>query len=67
MGKQLLWCCKCKDYAVLKRETHISNSSHLEQSNFVFKPNGISNSYHLEQLNFVLRVVGWYFSFVFKF
>ena len=48
MGKQLLWCCKCKDYAALKRVTHISNSYHLEQSNFVFKPNGISNSYHLE-------------------
>ena len=48
MGKQLLWCCKCKDYAALKRVTHISNSYHLGQSNFVFKPNGISNSYHLE-------------------
>ena len=32
-----------------------------------FKPNGISYSYQLDQSSSVLRVVGWYFSFLFKF
>ena len=32
-----------------------------------FKPNGISHSYQLDQSISVFRVVGWYFSFLFKF
>ena len=32
-----------------------------------FKPNGISHFYHLDQSISLLRVVGWYFSFSFKF
>ena len=32
-----------------------------------FKPNGISHYYQLDQSIFVLRVVGWYFSFLFEF
>ena len=31
-----------------------------------FKPNGISFSYQLIRSIFVLRVVGWYFSYLFK-
>ena len=32
-----------------------------------FKPNGISHSYQLDESISVLRVVEWYFSFLFKF
>ena len=32
-----------------------------------FKPNGISHFYQLDQSIYVLRVVGWYYSFFFKF
>ena len=32
-----------------------------------FKPNGISHHYHLDQSIFRFKVVGWYFSFLFKF
>ena len=30
-------------------------------------PNGISHPYHLDESISVLRVVGWYFSFLFNF
>ena len=33
----------------------------------LLKPNGISNYYQLDQFISVLRIVGWYFSFLFKF
>ena len=32
-----------------------------------FKPNGISHCYQLDQSISILRVVGWYFTFLFKF
>ena len=32
-----------------------------------YKPNGNSHDYQLDQSISVLRVVGWYFSFLFKF
>ena len=32
-----------------------------------FKPNGISHCYQFDKSISVLRVVGWYFTFLFKF
>ena len=32
-----------------------------------FKPNGIFHCYQLDQTISILRVVGWYFTFLFKF
>ena len=47
--------------------TQVSNSIFIPTLFNPFKPNGISLSYQLDQSISMLRVVGWYFSFLFNF
>ena len=48
----------------------IESSENLSPQNLAFNQfrlNGISHSYQLDQSISVLKVVGWYFSFLFRF
>ena len=56
------------DFTINIALNHTKNKQHIYIYTInPFKPNGISDSYQLDKSISALRVVGWYFSFLFKF